>query len=159
SPRAGGGAEFAAASRGKPTLSGAAGPVKLAVGAAARIGRMEAATVGWLFLAASAIGAGCTAGALLRVRRLGWLTFPYFMVAWLTGELALHHLVWQAAATLLFVAGGALQTLPGRVGLGLTLASWLGLWVAHRRTLPASAAMGAGLRESLPDVDWEPITV
>lgn len=118
---------------------------------------MDAATVGWLFLAASAIGAACTAAALLRARRLRWLTFPYFMVAWLTGELALHHIAWQGVATLLFVAAGALQTWPGRAGLGLTLASWAGLWLAHRRARPAAATIGEALRSALPDVAWAPI--
>jgi acetyl esterase/lipase len=113
-------------------------------------------TAGWLFLAASAVGAACTAAALLRARRLRFLSFPYFMVAWLTGELALHHLVWQLIATLLFVAAGALETTPGRVGLGLTLASWAGLLVAHRRTLPAHETVAAAFREMLPGVALPP---
>jgi acetyl esterase/lipase len=114
---------------------------------------MSSTAVGWLFLAASAIGAGFSAAALLRARRLGWLTFPYFMAAWLASELALHHLAWQALATLVFVAAGALETWPGRAGLALTLVSWAGLWVAHRRALPAGDAVRAGIREGLGEIE------
>jgi acetyl esterase/lipase len=117
---------------------------------------MDATTVGWLFLGASAIGAAFTASALLQLRRLSYFTFPYFMAGWLTSELALHHLAWQVLASLGFIAAGALASAPGRAGLALTLLSWLGLLVAWRRAHPAGEAARAALRSALGEVELRP---
>jgi acetyl esterase/lipase len=51
-----------------------------------------------------------------------------FFPAWLTTELALHHILWQAAATVVFIRYGALGHAPGMVGLGITALSWAGLF-------------------------------
>ena len=88
----------------------------------------------WLFLVVALIGAGFTANALRPLRGpLWWLAF---FAAWLTTELALHHVLWQAVAVALFVAAGALETWHGWAGLAVTFVSWLGLgWLffnAHR---------------------------
>jgi acetyl esterase/lipase len=117
---------------------------------------MDTATIGWLFLGASAIGAAFTASALLRLRRLAYFTFPYFMAGWLTSELALHHLAWQVLATVGFVAAGALGSAPARAGLALTLLSWLGLLVAWRRAHPAGEAARAALRDGLGEIELRP---
>ncbi len=90
-------------------------------------------TASWLFLFVSLVGAAFTASALFRIRRISYLIIPYFFGAWLTGELALHHVVWQALATVAFVAMGALGAWPGWLGLGLTFASWATLATFHRR--------------------------
>ena len=66
-------------------------------------------TVAWAFLAVSLVGAAFTATAVLRIRRISYLILPYFFGAWLTGELAVHHVAWQAVATVAFVALGALD--------------------------------------------------
>lgn len=87
------------------------------------------ATVGWLFLGLSLVGAVFTVNAFLPVRRIPVLFVPSFFGSWLTTELAMHHIVWQAIATVLFVELGALSSWQGLVGLGITLASWLGLLV------------------------------
>jgi acetyl esterase/lipase len=114
----------------------------------------------WLFLAVSLWGAAFTAAALVKARRLRGLAFPYFMGAWLTDELALHHLAWQAPATLVFVAAGALEAAPGRVGLLVTALSWTGLLVAHLRARPAGRALAPALAElgldlrAQPEVGW-----
>ena len=110
------------------------------------------------YLLASVWGAGFSAAALLRVRRLGGAVFPYFMAAWLTAELALFHIAWQLVATLAFAAAGALREPAGQLGLGLTLLSWLGLFVAHRRAQPAGrvledalvGALGRDYRGEIP---------
>lgn len=94
----------------------------------------------WLFLLASLVGAAFTASSLIRARRLSYFTFPYFMGAWLTSELALHHIAWQAVATLLFAVAGALEAWPGLLGLGITFGSWAGLLLAHHRALQAAPA-------------------
>src|SRR5512143_1127797 len=59
--------------------------------------------VPWLFLAVAAIGVLFTLNALSPVKRSWLLQAPGFFASWLTGELAPHHLFWQALATLAFV--------------------------------------------------------
>lgn len=107
--------------------------------------------VPWLFLAVSLWGALWTMTALLRGRSLRAFVVPYFLASWLTSELALHHILWQAAATLVFVSFGALAAWPGLLGLFVTFASWSGLWVAHRRSRLAAAVFESALREGLGD--------
>jgi len=105
----------------------------------------------WIFLAAALLGAGLTASSWARLRHLHVLTVPYFLGAWLTGELALQHIAWQALATLVFAAFGALDAWPGRVGLGLSFASWGALGWAHVR----AASRGSKLRRSLAEQGLE----
>ena len=83
--------------------------------------------VAWLFLWVSLVGAVFTLNAFMPVRRIPALFVPSFFGSWLTAELALHHIVWQSIATVLFVYFGALSAWPGLVGLGITCISWLGL--------------------------------
>ena len=88
--------------------------------------------VAWLFLAVSLVGAVFTLNAFIPVRRVPALFVPSFFGSWLTAELALHHIVWQAIATVLFVQFGALSHWPGLAGMGVTFASWLGLLILFR---------------------------
>lgn len=85
--------------------------------------------VAWLFLAVSLVGAVFTLNAFMPVRRVPVLFVPSFFGSWLTAELALHHIVWQALSTVLFVAFGALSKWPGIVGMAITAASWIGLLI------------------------------
>ena len=85
--------------------------------------------VAWLFLGVSLVGAVFTLNAFVPVRRIPALFVPSFFGSWLTAELAVHHIVWQAIATVLFVQLGALSQWPGLVGMAVTVASWLGLLV------------------------------
>ena len=85
--------------------------------------------VSWMFLAASLVGAVFTLNAFTPVRRVPALFVPSFFGSWLTAELALHHIVWQVIASVLFVALGALSHWPGLAGMAITAASWLGLLI------------------------------
>ena len=85
--------------------------------------------VAWLFLGISVMGAVFTLNAFIPVRRIPALFVPSFLGSWLTAELALHHIVWQAVAAFVFVHFGALSSLPGIAGMCITIASWLGLLV------------------------------
>ncbi|MBM3674765.1 MAG: alpha/beta hydrolase [Actinobacteria bacterium] len=80
----------------------------------------------WLFLAVSVSGALFTLNAFRPSTRWQLLGISFF-AAWLTGELVLWHVAWQAVATALFVALGALEAWPGWLGLAITFASWAGL--------------------------------
>ncbi|MCP4003446.1 MAG: alpha/beta hydrolase [bacterium] len=106
-----------------------------------------------LFLGVSLVGAAFSASSLIQVRRLWYFTFPYFMGAWLTSELALHHIAWQAAATIGFVAFGALEQWQGVLGLVITFASWGALLIAHRRAGHA----GPILSQVLDDPEFQPL--
>jgi acetyl esterase/lipase len=117
--------------------------------------------VPWFFLGVSVWGALFTWAAVRPPRRPRWMNVAVFFAGWLTGELALHHIAWQALATLGFVWAGALSAWPGWVGLGVTLASWAGLLVALRHGRGAqrvtedslARALGAGYAERLhPEV-------
>lgn len=74
-----------------------------------------------------------TATALVRVKHLWWLMPIYFFIAWLTGELAVFHIVWQVVVAALFIADGALTGANGAAGLVLCLLSWAGLLYFHRQ--------------------------
>ena len=72
-----------------------------------------------------------------------------FFAGWLTVEVALHHLVWQAVAVGLLVAGGALGGWPGWVGLGLAGMAWTGLWVSVVWSARTRATVDAALTDGL----------
>ncbi|MCZ6571394.1 MAG: hypothetical protein O7B23_14675, partial [Deltaproteobacteria bacterium] len=120
---------------------------------------LSAQAIPWIFLAVSLVGATFTLSALLRARKLFVFIVPYFFGAWLTGELALHHLAWQVVASIVFMALGALQSWPGLLGLAITLASWVGLLALHRRGMGAVASFERSLRDGLGEAyqDVEPL--
>jgi acetyl esterase/lipase len=111
----------------------------------------------WLFLFLSLWGVWFTWNAL----RPSWdsprFAVVSFAAGWLTSELPLHHMAWQALATLGFAIAGAFSAWPGRLGLLITLASWGGLLVAHRQARDAEkvlerslvAALGSDYRQQI----------
>lgn len=108
------------------------------------------ATAAWLFLGVSIVGAVFTLNAFVPVRRIPLLFVPSFFGSWLTAELALQHVVWQAIATAVFVELGALSSLPGQIGMVITAASWLGLVVLFRDGRSARETFDRALAD-LPD--------
>jgi acetyl esterase/lipase len=103
----------------------------------------------WLFLIVTLIGAWFTFNAYIPQRRTGPLVVPSFFAGWLTSELSAHHFAWQLAATLFFVWAGALRAWPGWVGLGITLASWLGLLALGRVAQGAAPVVETALQDAL----------
>lgn len=73
----------------------------------------------------------CTFTAIVQARKLYWFVPVYFFSAWLCGELALIHLIWQLGLTALFVIGGVLADPLAQTGLGLFVLAWLGLVYLH----------------------------
>jgi len=105
-------------------------------------------TMPGLFLAVSLVGAAFTFNAFRPSRR--WQTLGVsFFAGWLTGELALFHLVWQVAATAGLVWLGALDAWPGFVGLGISIASWAGLVWLQIGALRSAHVIEDALREGL----------
>jgi acetyl esterase/lipase len=101
-----------------------------------------------LFLGASAVGAAFTFNAF-RPPRARLLAVPAFASGWLTSELPLHHLAWQALATAGFVADGALDEPAGWLGLGITAASWAGLVALAVQGQRSGGVLEEALTESL----------
>jgi acetyl esterase/lipase len=104
----------------------------------------------WLFLVAACVGLLFTVNAFRPVRRNRWLFGQSFFAAWLTTELAGHHLFWQAVATVLFVLAGALESTVGWVALGITLVSWVGLVLLMAQGFRAAKQVQDALGDLLP---------
>ncbi len=132
---------------------------------------MSIPAVPWLFLAVTLVGAWFTYNAFRPVHRAPRLSVVSFFAGWLTTELAIHHIAWQAVATAVFVWAGALQAWPGVLGLAITLVSWTGLLgclvTARRAEAVVEQALaerlGASYRDEIapevrarlaPAVDW-----
>jgi len=103
----------------------------------------------WIFLLVSVIGAGLVWNAYYP-RAGRYSGPPSFFLGWLTSELALHHIFWQAVATGLFVWAGALEAWPGKLGLAIALGSWVALGLHYLRGFEARAVIERALDEALP---------
>jgi acetyl esterase/lipase len=113
--------------------------------------------VPWLFLGAATLGALFTLNALRPVKRYWLLRGAGFFASWFTGELAPHHIFWQAIAAGAFVWAGAASASGGEAAwagwaaFGLLAASWGGLVLIIVEANKAEAAMEKALREALGD--------
>jgi acetyl esterase/lipase len=103
--------------------------------------------ISWLFLAVSLWGAAFTWNALFPFFGGARRSAASFAAGWLTSELAVHHLAWQAAATLLFGLLGAFGAWPGKLGLAITTLSWLGLAAAQLRAARTGLVTEDALRQ------------
>ena len=103
------------------------------------------------FLAVAAAGALNTANARTPFGRRGRLGTLGFFPGWLTSELPLHAIGWQALAALGFVRKGALRRPAGWLGLGLSAASWAALIKIWRQSTEAGDVFDRALREGLGD--------
>jgi acetyl esterase/lipase len=118
---------------------------------AAAAARTRSQQAGHSYLKASVAGALNTANAkspLLKGGRVGPLCF---FPGWLTSELPLHTIAWQAVGTLAYVRKGALRTPKGWAGLGLSVASWAALAGIYKQALGSGAVYDEALREGLGD--------
>lgn len=110
-----------------------------------------------IFFAVSVWGALHTLAALVRLKRPKTLGLPFMLMGMITGEMALFHLSWQVVATAIWIAVGALGETIGIIGLAITVLSWVGLVLVHRRSLrvgetlqPALAAIGVEIDDYEP---------
>jgi acetyl esterase/lipase len=95
------------------------------------------------------LSAYCTVSAIVQGRKIYWLAPVYFLSAWLCGELALIHLVWQLAATALLAFVGGLSDPLAQAGLGVFALSWLGLVYLHCQAMDSPRHLGAALGRGL----------
>jgi acetyl esterase/lipase len=107
--------------------------------------------VPWVFFATSAVGVALAVNVLRPVRTPPSLSIVSFFAGWLVGELAMHALVAQVAAAILFVAIGGLRAWPGEAALALTGVACALLLVAQRRASLAGVAFDESLHRSLGD--------
>lgn len=96
---------------------------------------------GWLFLIV------VLAGALLALNATRPSTGPYslvpsWFVAFLTTDLAFHHIGLQLIVAAGFVWAGALETLPGKLALGVLLVSSVWMVILWLPNLRAASAVG-----------------
>src|SRR5256884_1710477 len=104
--------------------------------------------MGWAYLAVSLVGAWFTFNAYRPTRRWQLLTLSFF-AGWFTSELAVFHIAWEVAATVLFVWLGALDSWAGIAGLVIALASWAGLLGLQLVSGRSAQVMEDALREGL----------
>lgn len=101
----------------------------------------------YFFLAVvSAIGTYC---AIIQARRIYWLAPFYFLTAWLSGELAVIHLLWQVGLTALLAFSGVLDSSLAQAGLGLFALSWLGQLYLHVQAMDTQRVMRLALKRGL----------
>lgn len=106
---------------------------------------------GQQFLAQSLLGALNTINGhqpLSRHGRTGVLTF---FPSWLTTEMPLHAIGWQVAATGVHARRGAFRSTAGWLGLGVSAASWYGLYALWRQNLAATGVLDDALERGLGD--------
>lgn len=106
-------------------------------------------TISWTFLFVTSVGALFTWNAYFPARSLGPLNIASFFGGWLTSELSAHHFAWQLIATVIFVWAGALAEWPGQLGLGITLASWVGLLALIPLSRRADPVLESALQKAL----------
>ena len=103
----------------------------------------------WLFLLVALIGAVLTYNAFRPQYAPSRRAALSFFAGWLTTELALHHIAWQAVVTLGFAWAGALDQWPGKLGLLITMLSWIALGYAYWRGREAGEVVERALRREL----------
>ncbi len=130
--------------------------------------------MGWWLLMFSLVGAALTYNVWKPTYRPSVPAGLSFFAGWLYGELGLHHIAWQLVATLWFIWRGALHGVPGRVGLLITIVSWVCLWRWYWRGQTTASIHDSALGDALgsnyldevhPDwsakfplkFDWQPV--
>ena len=94
-------------------------------------------TTSWGYLGISLNNVLYTVNAYVPARRNRLLYAPSFFASWITIELAWFHLIWQVALTGVAAALGAFRHRPGRIGLALMVANWVGLAVTIKHSIDA----------------------
>ena len=98
----------------------------------------------WAYLAVSVVGALFVVNAYTPLRS-GPVSVLSFFGGWITGELPLHNIFWQAVATAVFGVFGAFGSWPGWLGLAITFVAWAGLLGLHREGRRAFESVDAAL--------------
>lgn len=104
----------------------------------------------WVLLALATAGLLMTVTALVRADRLGWGNVLWFLCGWLTGELALFHVLLSLLVAGTFaLLSPALQGWPGPLALAIMVLSWAGLVLAQWRAQPTGRVLEQALQTGL----------
>lgn len=90
-----------------------------------------------------------TLTAIFRIRKIYFLSPIYFLSAWLTGELALQLIIFQALVSLGFITGGVLAFEYGQLALQIFVCSWLGLLYVQYQAAGSRKVLFAALASEL----------
>ena len=101
----------------------------------------------YLFLAL--FSAFSTFAAIVQARKISYLAPVYFLCAWLCGELALLHIIWQVALTAVVAFFGGLSDPLVQTGLWIFAVSWLGMIYLHCQALDTAGRLRPALGEGL----------
>ncbi|MGB1015291.1 MAG: alpha/beta hydrolase fold domain-containing protein, partial [Nannocystaceae bacterium] len=112
--------------------------------------------VSWVLLVFGCWGALLTLNAARPNQRFGVFAIPSFFASWLTTELALHNFVLQVGLTLTLCWLGALEAVPGWVGLGLYIASWTVMFRLVTISRGTRAVFEAAFDNTFGDANWFP---
>ena len=94
----------------------------------------------------------CTLTAIVQARQLYWFVPVYFLSAWLCGELALLHMLWQVGLTaLLAIFTNVFSNTLAQSALGLFALAWLGLVYLHCQAMDSPRHLRPALRRALGD--------
>jgi len=111
----------------------------------------EQRLAGQRFLNRSLLGALNTVNGHRPFSREGRTGVLTFFPSWLTSELPLHAIAWQALATTLHLRRGALRSRAGRLGLAVDAASWYGLYRLWAQGMASQSVYEQALAEGLGD--------
>lgn len=103
------------------------------------------------YLVPSFVGLALTLNAWRPLRAPWPAALACGMLCWLTTELALHHLAWQALLAAWAIHAGALASAIGVLAVLSAVASCVGLALLHRRGAGARASMERALRDAVGD--------
>lgn len=103
----------------------------------------------YFFLAV--LSAICVFAAIVQARRIYWMVPVYFLLAWMCGELAMIHLIWQVSLTAFLGFLGALSDPLAQSGLGIFALSWLGLVYLHCQSMDTPHQLRPALQRALGD--------
>jgi len=104
-----------------------------------------------IYLALGSLSLYCVFTAVVKARRLYFFVPAYFLSAWLCGELAFIHLLWQLVLSLLFGLSGGFDDPDGQLGLMLFILSWLGLLYLHAQSMNSASVLHGALHTGLGD--------
>jgi|GEM_PF-124707 len=106
-------------------------------------------TMAGFYLFLSIVSVLCTWSAIVQARRLYWGVPFYFLAAWLAGELAFIHILWQVGLTAFLAFTGLFDSSTAQTGLGLFALSWLGLAYLHCQAMDTPLHLRDALRAGL----------
>ncbi len=104
-----------------------------------------------LYFFLSVFTALSTLAAIIQARQISYLVPVYFLAAWLCGELALIHIIWQVTLTALLAFVGVFEAPMAQLALFIFALSWLGLFYLHGQAMNTQQHLAAALRQGLGD--------